>query len=726
MIPKNFEPPPQSPSEAALSPKHRKMLVEGSAIAPGIVAERGTFTVRRGKDVPQNHGGLPKKPGIVFPVHTLEGGIFYRLRPDNPGRLSRYMQPKGHPNRLDVHPRQHERIKQPGGMRYITEGEKKVDAGVSRGLLMVGLSGVWNGQKDKALIPDWRLLPLQGEHYSITFDSDIETNESVQMAADRQARLLREAGAEVFITLLPPAADGSKQGLDDFFANEGSAAELELLTQPYKLETVERVRLTRDEKLRAATDDLERRYSDMPVVRIGQCSDRASFRALIRRARRSGNATEDGVEVRASIRRLATETRLGTESQRKSLMRLERDGYLRRIEEPKWKVEKQGAAYLLYAACTERALGRQDGKKRAQQNETQEQQGGRGTHRYKENAQGVYLTRAPDVVPELRHSKCVHTWGRREGRRVVVDTEFVYRLAKPRQEIVMYLFDRGGEAHEDELLGRFGSPRTRLRDFRKRRIAPLTGSRYARDKETGQERRLEVGPPLVACEGGLVRLLPEWREALEEHRVQTDEPGDNRRQAENYRRQGRAYRNRDKTPADVQTSPLRGKAAMARLIEERRREDKERWVEEQRTKVGETAATFIADELQRAQAVRFQDVRERYAARGGRAEELRKAVLYGPWCFKRESDGDLYIYREATAGDHSPEPRKKKPEPDQGRRIDRLVREGMAEDWARREVLQEKPEDPPEDDWRSHPLACECPACTASMPRYATAWGRHE
>src|SRR5215211_8877447 len=191
-----------------LSDSHQGILYDDSGINPLVEAERGTFSARRGKDVPQDHGQLPKKPGIVFPVHTLDGGIFYRLRPDNPGRLPKYMQPKGHPNRLDVHPRQHERIRQPGSTRYVTEGEKKVDAGVSRGLLMVGLSGVWNGQKDKALIPDWRMLPLEGERYSILFDSDIACNPNVQMGADRQARLLREQGAEVFITLLPPAPDG--------------------------------------------------------------------------------------------------------------------------------------------------------------------------------------------------------------------------------------------------------------------------------------------------------------------------------------------------------------------------------------------------------------------------------------------------------------------------------------------------------------------------------------
>ena len=42
---------------------------------PDVTAERGTFSARRGKDVPQDGGWLPKKPGIVFPVHALDGEI---------------------------------------------------------------------------------------------------------------------------------------------------------------------------------------------------------------------------------------------------------------------------------------------------------------------------------------------------------------------------------------------------------------------------------------------------------------------------------------------------------------------------------------------------------------------------------------------------------------------------------------------------------------------------
>src|SRR5215211_3882183 len=328
-----------------LSDAHQKMLFEESGIDPAVETERGTFTAHRGKDVPQEHGWLPTKPALVFPVHTLDGGLFCRLRLDKPGRYPKYMQPKGHPNSLDVHPRQHERIRHTGDMRYITEGEKKVGAGVSRGLLMVGLSGVWNGQKDNELIPDWSLLPIAGERYSITFDSDIASNPNVQMAADRQARLLREQGAEVFITLLPPAPDGSKQGLDDFFANGGTVKELELLTSPYDLKTVERVRLTQDQKLRAAVEDLERRFWATEWKGIGGVSARDVYLKLVEAARRHGKIHPDGIRVTKAQGPLALEAKVSGRTLWKALNRLEEWDLIYRDNEGR-EADKSGAFVL--------------------------------------------------------------------------------------------------------------------------------------------------------------------------------------------------------------------------------------------------------------------------------------------------------------------------------------------------------------------------------------------
>ena len=39
-----------------------------------------------------------------------------------------------------------------------------------------------------------------------------------------------------------------------------------------------------------------------------------------------------------------------------------------------------------------------------------------------------------------------------------------------------------------------------------------------------------------------------------------------------------------------------------------------------------------------------------------------------------------------------------------------------------RPVERSKPDEGPPDDWRDHPLSCECQRCTAPEPSYATPW----
>jgi hypothetical protein len=116
---------------------------------------------------------------------------------------------------------------------------------------------------------------------------------------------------------------------------------------------------------------------------------------------------------------------------------------------------------------------------------------------------------------------------------------------------------------------------------------------------------------------------------------------------EQRRRHERDRKARDaKLPIDEQTSPLRGKEQMRIVLEERRKEAKHRWIAEQRQKVGTTALTFLDDELAGITAVRFEDAYRRWRARGGEARDLRRAVYYGPFAFRREVDSDLYVYRD--------------------------------------------------------------------------------
>ena len=691
-----------------LADSHRTMLEQGSAIAPDVIAESGARSITRGSELPDVFSERQRRraPGVLFTVHRPNGGTSWSWRPDradpaNPGH--KYEQPPnsrgGAGNVLHVLPSQRHLIADSSVPVIFAEGTKKMlslvsaarEAGVR--VLVVGIVGCWNWLHDGGKpIPDMLEILLEGRRATVMFDSDMLQKWQVHDAAKRLAQYLQERGADVFVTYLRDQEDGSKCGADDFFAAGGTFTELRMLTRRYDPADFARVRLSRDERLRAMIDDLERTYDAMPKATRGQCSDRATMRHLIEGVT-TGTTTGEGVVVRGPVRRLSLRTRMGRQAQSNSLRRLERDGYLTRVDEPKRKIEKKGAAYLLYAACTDRAFCGQHGtEQRNQQNARGEKEHGEGhatPHSHADLYAGVHLTRTPSAdVPELRAPKVIHTWERRDGRRIVVDSEYFYRLDKTRQEVVMFLLDAGGEAHEEQLRERLGSARSRMRDFRKRRLAPLMGWRYTRDKETRQEVRVQTGPPIIERDrDGIVRVLPEWAAALEVHRQGTDEDGDTERQAEKYRKQSEAYRNRDRTPADVQPHPLLGKERNRRNVADRAREDKQRWVEEQRQKVGMTAMTFLADEIDGEYGVRFQDAADRWRnLHGGSASDLGRAVRHGPFVFRRVQ-GELYIDPESDGA---------RPEPD--------------------------PPDDPDDSLR-HPLACECADCSARPPRYARAFG---
>ncbi len=509
---------PKSES-SRLSGSHLRHL-EASAVNPTVATERGTFSARRGKDVPQAGGKLPEKPGLVFPIHALDGEVFHRLRPDNPGRLPKYLQPKDHPNRLDVHPSQHEAVKRSGGFRYVTEGEKKVDAGVSHGLLMVGQSGVFNGQRDKgaALIDDWRHLPLAGEDYAICYDSDIETNEQVQLAADRLARLLEAEGANVFITLLPPAPGGGKQGLDDFFASGGTVKQLGLLTRPYSAAVVERVRLTRDERLRAALEDLERRFWAEEWKGMGGHSARDVAYSLIQAARRHGVVHPDGVRVVKAQGPLAIESKVSSRTLWKSLNRLEEMGFGYRDNEGR-KRDKIGA-FVLRAKV--RHYGERDGT-----------EGTTNPHRTDFVPGDLHLR-----APRLMWSRPAFTpkRGTVSGTRRVRESKAseprarIERLGKVRGAILDALDVAGGSATLQELAETLH--RKRARDLRRRSLPWL--------EEAG----------ILSVEGGNVKLAEDWLERLEDAREAGGELEAEELARKRHRDRSRAFHGREKVQPD--------------------------------------------------------------------------------------------------------------------------------------------------------------------------------
>jgi hypothetical protein len=513
-----------------LSDPHAQHLAS-SDIDSAVSAERGTFSAKRGKDVPQGGGWLPKKPGIVFPVHTLDGRIFHRLRPDKPGQMAKYMQPKDHPNRLDVHPRQHERIKQPGGMRYVTEGEKKVDAGVSHGALMVGQSGVFNGQRDKgtALIDDWHYLPLAGEDYAICYDSDIDTNEQVQLAADRLARLLEAEGANVHITLLPPAPDGSKQGLDDFLANGGTLKQLELLTRPYSAAVVERVRLSRDEKLRAAVSGLWRRWWDTQWVGQGGHTDRDLALKGIEAARKHGRIVGDDLVVRKAWGPLMLEAKISSSrTMSKSIKRLEKIGFFERDNAGR-QADKAGT--FVFRSVV-RAGVKQYGEKPTLAGTTMAPDG--------VEAPGTLHPRAP----RLMHSspKFAPKRGTVAGTRKVRESKpaarrpVVVRLGKMRGALVDAVEVAGGSCTLSDLCRILHRDPKRRRDLVRRKRTPK-----GRD---GLLVWLEDAG-ILFVEGDTVMLAPNWLQRLEDARKAGGELEAEELARKRYRDRSRAFHDRD-------------------------------------------------------------------------------------------------------------------------------------------------------------------------------------
>jgi hypothetical protein len=103
-------------------------------------------------------------------------------------------------------------------------------------------------------------------------------------------------------------------------------------------------------------------------------------------------------------------------------------------------------------------------------------------------------------------------------------------------------------------------------------------------------------------------------------------------------------------------------------------------MEEQRRKVGTTAEVFVADNLRGASGFGWRELRQLWTERGGRSDDLIRAVRAGPWELKREADGELCVYSGSyfEVDDDLTEV--------QRRRVRRLVYEGMSERLARAQV----------------------------------------
>ena len=187
-----------------LAEHHKKMLLDESGIARDVAEARGYRTIE--KKVELKTLGFAERqcnpPGLLIPIYSPTGEIVnYQFRPDQPrigkdGKPVKYETPSGSRMVLDVHPFAREKLGNPSVPLFITEGLKKGDALVSRGLCAVTLLGVWywrgtNEHGGKVALSEWDYVALNnGRRVYIVFDSDVMLKPGVHEALRRVKALL--------------------------------------------------------------------------------------------------------------------------------------------------------------------------------------------------------------------------------------------------------------------------------------------------------------------------------------------------------------------------------------------------------------------------------------------------------------------------------------------------------------------------------------------------------
>jgi hypothetical protein len=213
---------------------HHGNLITGSAITKEVARARGYRTVTLKTELREIGFGEAQRrvPALLIPVWSVHGEIAtYQIRPDEPrikdGKPLKYETPSGARMALDVPPAARPLLANPSIPLFITEGARKADSAVSRGLCCVALLGVWNfrGRNEHGgltALADWECVALKGRKVYICFDSDVMEKDAVRLAMKRLRAFLESRGADVRLIYLTAGAGGAKVGLDDYFAAGGT------------------------------------------------------------------------------------------------------------------------------------------------------------------------------------------------------------------------------------------------------------------------------------------------------------------------------------------------------------------------------------------------------------------------------------------------------------------------------------------------------------------------
>ena len=246
------------------------MLTEESGIHPELITARAYRTVTDKAELKRLGFSLKQQnvPALLIPIYSPTGEVkLYQARPDTPrlndkGKPVKYETPAGSQMALDMHPAVRDKATDLKTPLWITEGIKKGDALATHGLCAVALIGVWNwrgtnGDGGKVALPEWEFIALNDRPVYVVFDSDVMSKKEVAAALVRLKAMLEHRGAKVKVIYLPDAADGGKQGVDDYLAAGHSVDELmALATSELKSSTSPRPEIVVNGRwLREISDD---------------------------------------------------------------------------------------------------------------------------------------------------------------------------------------------------------------------------------------------------------------------------------------------------------------------------------------------------------------------------------------------------------------------------------------------------------------------------------------
>jgi hypothetical protein len=196
-----------------LTPEHRKQLEAESGILPQVIEARGYCSVKADDPALAPWAKAQRQEGLLIPSYDIfQKRLPGQLRPDYPRTMSsggklreiKYEGPRGGHAYVDVHPAIWDAVRHTSKPLIITEGVKKADSMISRGVLCLALLGVWSWRgktqtTGTVALPDWDQLPMDGRRIILAYDDDVMTKGPVKHAIKRLSHYLQRHGAQTYI-----------------------------------------------------------------------------------------------------------------------------------------------------------------------------------------------------------------------------------------------------------------------------------------------------------------------------------------------------------------------------------------------------------------------------------------------------------------------------------------------------------------------------------------------